>query len=136
MTAAQLAEAIKAGLIAQGRQVPAAYAEHLQTLVDQGDQAVPLLEAALMAGVQQAQAPAPAGGVVQPPVGGDQQVQPTVDGQPPPVPDQPLDLDAENARVAAEVAINIATEQQEADIFDTRCDYHHLSVCIWGLMHI
>ena len=35
---------------------------------------------------------------------------PPVDGQPPPVPDQPLDLDAENARVAAEVAINIAIE--------------------------
>ena len=70
--------------------------------------------------------------MVQPPVGGDQQAQPTVDGQPPPVPDQPLDLDAENARVAAEVAINIATEQQEADIYDTRQDYQHFSVCRYG----
>ena len=37
MNVAQLAEGIKAGLIAQGRQVPAAYAEHLPVLVDQGD---------------------------------------------------------------------------------------------------
>ena len=88
-----------------------------------------------MARVHQAQAQSPAGGVVQRPVGGDQQVQPPVNGQPPPVngqpppvPFQPLDLEAENARVAAEVAINIATEQQEADIYDPRRDYQHISV--------
>ena len=51
-----------------------AYADHLQTIVDQGNVAVPVLEAALMAGIHQEQVPTPAGGVIQPPGGGGQHV--------------------------------------------------------------
>ena len=43
-----------------------------------------------------------------------------------------FDLEAKNARVAAEVAINITTEQQEADIHDTSRDHQYLSVCRYG----
>ena len=130
-------------MIAQGKTVSVDYAAHLKTLVDQGAVAIPLLEAYLMTGAHQLQVHAPAGGVIQPPGegsrptqhpgGGGQHVQPPV--QPPvngppvnglPAPDQPLDMEAENACVAAEVARNIAIENNMADVYDSSRDFQHL----------
>ena len=44
----------------------------------------------------------------------------------------PVDLDAEEQRIAKEVARNREAEIQEANIHNPQRDYQHLGVCRYG----
>ena len=81
--------------------------------------------------------------VIQPPVGvqqvlpqgGGPPVKPLVNGHTvngPPVQDQPLDWDAEQARVALVLNRNIAIENNMVDVYDLARDFQHLLVCPYG----